>query len=173
MSPSMSPKNEIFLDPLPCLVCQVTCQMFRGNGSCWILARRFFKWTEVEIYIKSPIKHIQKHQNRWVLTTKVWSLGWSSWSMLDIPILSVARMIRSGSRSRTISMFFQADRPKVKQLTNELLQLKCQSLWTKRPLHQRRELISPWFHQDFTSHRKWFALDNLWIIYGYDMTIMT
>jgi len=106
MSPSMSPKNEIFLDPLPCLVCQVTCQMFRGNGSCWILARRFFKWTEVEIYIKSPIKHIQKHQNRWVLTTKVWSLGWSSWSMLDIPILSVARMIRSGSRSRTISMFF-------------------------------------------------------------------
>ena len=28
----------------------------------------------------------------------------------------------------------EADRPKVKQLTNELLQIKCQSLWVKRDM---------------------------------------
>ena len=51
----------------------------------------------------------------------------------------------------------QADRPKVKQLTHELLQLKCHALWVKRPLHQ---LVTegnwnkkPRFHHDFTSHR--------------------
>lgn len=32
----------------------------------------------------------------------------------------------------------EADRPKVKQLTNELLQLKCQSLWTKRDMPRWR-----------------------------------